>query len=240
MGRKYYNAVFVCLFLLLVTVVNYFEGATNEVLNEAADEAMDDAPKKSVYLTFDDGPSRLTPKVLDILKQYNINATFFMIGSQVQETDEKLIDRLLREGNKIGIHTYSHKYKCIYSSTDAFMEDFYKAREVIENACGEKVTLYRFPGGSCNSYAGCLKDELINRLTKEGVKCVDWNVSGEDSVGNPSAYCIYENVIKDVCDFDKPVILLHDSSINQNTVEALPDIIEYILAKGYTFEVISE
>lgn len=191
---------------------------------------------KTVYLTFDDGPSRNTGKVLEILREYDINATFFLIASQITPEYEEVVKRITASGNAIGVHTYSHEYGSIYKNTESYIDDFNLARERIEEVTDSKPKIYRFPGGSHNCYLKEDKKDIINRLSKEGYTYYDWNVSGEDSVGKATTESIYENVIKDVADFDEPVILLHDSSINDNTVKVLPQIIEYIKEKGYTFK----
>lgn len=254
METRHYYAVFLCVIISIIVCViiqnsvgmynkNDADNYVSASKNMESDDNNDKAGKmnsKVAYLTFDDGPSKNTPKVLDILDKYNIKATFFMIGQQINEENKELVKSMSDEGHKIGIHTYCHDYKSIYVNEKTYVEDFNKTKEIIEKVTGISPTIYRFPGGSCNVYIGCIKDKLISGLSEEGYTYYDWNVSGEDSVGHPTTYSIYNNVVKDVCNFDNPIILLHDSAINDNTVNALEDIIKYILEKGYTFGTLSE
>lgn len=193
--------------------------------------------KKTAYLTFDDGPSRYTATILDILKENDACATFFLIGGQVSDDNRELLERLLEEGNEIGIHTFSHESE-IYSSKKRYLEDFYQARDQIWEILQIEPGLYRFPWGSANGYLKPFKSEIVGLLEEEGYTYEDWNVSGEDSVGNPSVREILNNIKKDLTRFQEPVILLHDSSINENTVRALPEIIRLIRQEGYAFDVL--
>lgn len=191
--------------------------------------------KKTAYLTFDDGPSKNTYKVLDILKRYDIKATFFIVGTNVTPEYEKLLKDMEKEGHTIGIHTFTHKYNYIYTSASNYIEDFDKAWEQLKRILNKQPDIYRFPGGSCNCYVGRFKSEIVKTLKSRGFTYYDWNVSGEDSVGKPSSDTIIQNVLTDVERFNKPIILLHDSSINDNTVVALESIILGLKERGYEF-----
>ena len=143
---------------------------------------------------------------------------------------------MVEQGHTIGIHTYSHNYKNIYSSVEAFLDDFYKDYLLIYETTGVKVNIFRFPWGSYNTYNKNIRDELIAEMKRRGFTYYDWNVSAEDSVGNPSEYRIKHNVLKDLDQFDNPIILMHDSSVNRLTAKTLPDILESIKEKGYDFD----
>src|SRR5699024_5238173 len=104
--------------------------------------------EKAVYLTFDDGPSENTGRILDILKQYNIKATFFVTGNN-QEHDD-MIKRAFDEGHSIGLHTYTHDYASVYASEEAYFDDLKKISDLVESIIGQKSYLIRFPGGSSN------------------------------------------------------------------------------------------
>lgn len=192
--------------------------------------------EKIAYLTFDDGPSKNTKKVLEILDKYEIKATFFIIGSSVTEDYVEQLKSMEKEGHSIGIHTFSHKYNQIYLSKDAYIKDFNKAKEVLCKNLKNNPTIYRFPGGSCNCFIGAEKKSIIEELKNDGYTYYDWNVSGEDSVNHPTVNSIVNNVLKDYKNFTKPIILLHDGPSNANTVSALPTIIENIQKSGYKFE----
>ena len=181
--------------------------------------------KKIAYLTFDDGPSQVTNRVLDILDAYEIKGTFFLIGSSITEDQKATVLRMKQEGHAIGIHTYSHKAEEMYQSADAFEHDFLKAERRLKKIVGENTTLYRFPWGSANNYLRNIESDVLPWLEQKGYYYCDWNVSGEDSVGTPTSYSIYRNVQKDYDRYTEPVILLHDSATNELTAQVLPDII---------------
>lgn len=138
-----------------------------------------------VYLTFDDGPSRLTQQYLDILKKHDIPATFFLIGQQVEEMPE-VVERELKEGHEVGVHTYTHESCDIYQSCEAYYEDVHKVKDLLEEKFRYRPKLWRFPWGSANCYIRSYKEEIVERLHEEKMEFADWNVSAEDSVGIPA------------------------------------------------------
>lgn len=196
--------------------------------------------KKIAYLTFDDGPSILTEKYLDILKEEQVHATFFLIGEQIEGEMEEIVKRQLKEGHELGLHSYCHEAGKIYQSKEAYEEDLKKTGEKLSSVVSCKPAWYRFPWGSANSYIKGYKKELTGDLQREGLEYVDWNVSGEDSVGCPSACSILENVRKDYKKYSDPVILLHDSATCKATLTALPEIIRELKEDGYTFGTLSQ
>lgn len=187
-----------------------------------------------VYLTFDDGPSIYTNEILDILNQYNVKATFFVVGKEGSSAEEAL-QRIVEEGHTLGMHSYSHKYKELYESMDSFTEDFAQIRDYIYQATGVESVCYRFPGGSSNTVSEIDMHEFIDYLDSQGVEYYDWNVSSGDG-GNMklSTDTLLENCTKDIDTRDTSIVLLHDSAEKPTTVEALPDIIENILARPDT------
>ncbi len=198
--------------------------------------AMVETEKKVVYLTFDDGPSWVTPKVLEVLKENNVKATFFLIGNEITEDREAIIKQMQEQGHEIGIHTYCHKKNEIYCSSEALLEDIKKTYDRIYEVTGEKPTLYRFPWGSDNCYLGGICGDVKSDIQNMGLTYFDWNVSGEDSMGNPTTYSIIHNIEKNFTKYNEPVILLHDSKINELTSQVLPQIIEMIKEEGYDFD----
>lgn len=195
--------------------------------------------KKVAFLTFDDGPSVNTEKIIDILKEEGACATFFLIGEQITDEEMPVLKKLIENGNEIGIHTYSHN-EDIYSSKMAFLKDFGMASDAISDKLGIAPKIYRFPWGSTSKYVKPLKKELVQRLAQCGYQYEDWNVSAEDSVGRPDSGTIIANIRKDFAKYDEPVILMHDSQINGETVKALPQIIRMIRDEGYSFGILSE
>lgn len=193
--------------------------------------------KKVAYLTFDDGPSYNTEKILDILKEKKAVSSFFIIGKDISEEKEKIIKRALKQGNAVGVHTYCHEQCNIYKDKEHFFSDYDKAEQVLENILGRKPTLHRFPWGSNNGFVSSFVDSLIEELQRRGVRSFDWNVSGEDSVGASVAEeTIFANVKRDLTRYDKPIILLHDSATTSHTTAVLPQIIDYIREQGYEFD----
>ena len=194
-----------------------------------------DLPEKVVFLTFDDGPSRNTVRILDTLKEYNVCATFFVIGENLTEEGVKIAKRALEEGHMLGMHTETHRYEAIYHSVDSFLTDYDKLAARFVEEFGECPAIYRFPGGSYSAYINPIKEELKEKLGQRGFLGYDWNVSGEDSVGTPTAASIRSNILDVIATREQPIILLHDSPCSNLTAEVLPDILEQLIAEGYTF-----
>lgn len=192
--------------------------------------------EKIAYLSFDDGPSEETIRVLDILKEEGVHATFFLIGEEITPEREEIVRRIVEEGHSIGLHTYCHDYKQMYSSVDAFLEDYEKVYQRIYEVTGVRPVIFRFPGGSKNRYVSSIKDEVVAEMERRGFCYYDWNVSAEDMVGTPTAYSIRTNIFKDVFRYDEPVILMHDSKANKLTVSLLADVIKEIRKAGYSFD----
>ena len=212
---------------------NSVEIQENSEAEEEAETEEESTPQepdlKKVYLTFDDGPSYYTEEILDILKRYNVKATFFVTGMNFPQYEEYL-QKILDGGHALGIHTYSHVYNDIYGSLDAFKEDFYKLRDAIYECTGEDVKIYRFPGGSSNTIVSVeVREQIMKWLKEENIQYYDWNVSSGDASNvllSPEE--IAENCINGVQDCNTAIVLLHDSGGKKSTVEALPLIIEGI------------
>ena len=196
--------------------------------------------KKTAYLTFDDGPSCLTESYLDILKEEGAKATFFLIGQQIDGDMAEIIKREIDEGHEIGVHTYCHEANEIYANEESCLKDIMKIRELLERQFNYEAKLVRFPWGSANSYISTFRNNIINKIHENGMEYADWNVSAEDSVGTPTAYSIMSNIRKDYKKYNDPVILMHDSSCNKQTLETLRDIIRELKDAGYSFATLSE
>jgi len=199
----------------------------------AAQEVQDD--RKTLYLTFDDGPSKVnTPKVLDILKERNIKATFFVVGASAEKNPDILL-RIAEEGHTIGIHSYSHDFRSIYKSTDAFIADFNKAREVIFDITGQSPIIYRFPGGSKNSYNKGTYKAIIAEMNKRGFIYYDWNMSVQDARKGVKTGDLFRSV-KEGPKPENAILLAHDA-YSYITVE-LNNILDY-LEPDYKTDVIT-
>lgn len=179
-----------------------------------------------VYLTFDDGPSDNTDAILEILNEYNVKATFFVVGKEDQESRDRM-KRIVDEGHTIGMHSYAHKYSEIYSSLENFSTDVEKMQNLIEDATGVRCMIYRFPGSSSNMISNTDMTDYIRYLNEQGIAYYDWNVSSGDSTSQVyTADELVENVMNDVVKYKTSVVLLHDSEGKETTVEALSSLIE--------------
>ena len=181
--------------------------------------------KPVIYLTFDDGPSLNTIQVLDILKANDIKATFFVVNNNIPAQQE-LYKRIVDEGHTLGIHTYSHQYTNIYSSVDEYLADFYKIYTKVYELTGVQPTVFRFPGGSINTYNQNFYTELIAEMLRRGFTYYDWNVSSGDAGETYSSSQIYSAVVNGVGNKSKSIVLMHDSSTKYATVAALQNIID--------------
>ncbi|MBD5470307.1 MAG: polysaccharide deacetylase [Lachnospiraceae bacterium] len=182
---------------------------------------------KRVYLTFDDGPSPNTDRILDILKEYDVKATFFVVGKE-NYTDQ--YKRIVDEGHTLAMHSYSHVYKDIYSSLDAYKQDLGELRTFLYELTGVECNIVRFPGGSSNTISKVDMHTLIDYLDSENMVYYDWNVSSGDASGTyRSANQIASNVLGNIDKYNNAVVLMHDAAEKNSTVDALPTIIETIL-----------
>ncbi len=185
-----------------------------------------------VYLTFDDGPSENTDKVLDILDDYSIKATFFVVGKKGKDADRRY-KRIVKEGHTIGMHSYTHDYSDIYASLSNFSKDYKRIFERIKSVTGVSPKYYRFPGGSINNYSRRNILSCINYLDENKIKYFDWNVSAQDATNKPlTKDDIIENILKDVVKYKTSVVLLHDSKGKDETVNALPELIKALQEMG--------
>lgn len=206
---------------------------------KAQNEALTD---KVVYLTFDDGPSsQSTAKIIEILKLYDVKATFFVQGRNVAKNAEAL--KMIHEsGHVIGNHSFSHNYTLIYSDEDSFWEDFEKCQEAIFSVVGIYPELYRFPGGS-TAAVDLNGDPFVKgiqtTLLEKGMQHCDWNIdSGDAASGYASAGTIKSNAYSQIGKKKNAIVLMHDTDAKASTIEALPEVIEHYLAMGYRFDVL--
>ncbi|WP_238882394.1 polysaccharide deacetylase family protein [Clostridium sp. YIM B02551] len=193
-----------------------------------------ESEEKVIYITFDDGPTKVSNKVLDVLDEYGVKATFFLIGEQIQRNRD-VVFRMYENGHSIGLHSYTHSRNKIYSSRSSFLDEMKKTQKELEELTGYKSTILRFPFG-CNNNMYKLDNKMVDMLHSEGLKIFDWNVDSKDgAIQGLSSYDILKN---SKTDKNRIILLLHCSSNNKNTVKALPSIIKYYKEKGYTFKTI--
>ncbi|MCM1253296.1 MAG: polysaccharide deacetylase [Clostridium sp.] len=197
--------------------------------NTAAQPA-EDGSVRQVYLTFDDGPSSNTNRILDILAQYDVKATFFVVGKEEEEY-QALYKRIVEEGHTLAMHSYSHKYDEIYESVESYAADLSKLQEFLYETTGVWCRYCRFPGGSSNTVSRVDMHELIAYLDEQDITYFDWNVSsGDASNSYISTDAILRNCMSNLAQYHESIILMHDASNKNTTVEALPTLIERIQA----------
>lgn len=194
---------------------------------------------KKVFLTFDDGPSMVTPTILDTLKQENIKATFFVLGSRVNAMPE-VVKRIYEEGHYIANHGYSHVYSCIYSSPQAVLDEFNQCNDAVRNAIGipeYHSHLFRFPGGLIGGKYANIKNQAKELLLQNDILHVDWNaLSGDAETTEPTIAFEMKRIEETVANKNSVVILMHDAEAKKVTAEALPQIISWFREKGYEFK----
>lgn len=188
---------------------------------------------KVIYLTFDDGPGPYTEQLLDLLKRYDVKATFFVVNNSFSH----LYNRIVEEGHAIGIHTNTHVFKQIYASDEAFLDDLFSLQATIYQRTGVLTTLMRFPGGSSNTNTRKYSKGIMTRLTQKvvelGFQYFDWNVDSDDAGKARSADTVFHNVVSGALDKQTSIVLQHD--IKGYSVEAVERILNWGLRSGYTF-----
>lgn len=192
-----------------------------------------------VYLTFDDGPYKYTERLLDILDKYNVKATFFVTAWYGYQD---MIGEEFRRGHSVGVHTYYHKYEEIYSSTEAFWEDFEQMQNVIVAQTGQRTSLMRFPGGSSNrisqEYCEGIMTALVQQAEDKGYTYFDWNVMSGDAGQTTDSREVAQNIIDAIQSRTHSVVLCHD--VKEYTIDAIEEVILYCLKNGYTLLPLTE
>ena len=190
------------------------------------------AGRKVVYLTFDDGSGTLTPTVLDILDQYGVKATFFVVGNYSPSEDfaRTEYNDIINRGHTLGIHSFTHSRANIYASFEAFKADADRMYNYVINLTGQAPAFWRFPGGSATSFADSrMKTDYIPYIESLGLTYYDWNVSSGDGSGNITRDQVYQNVINGVAGKSVSVVLMHDGSGHEETVAALPSMLNTLI-----------
>lgn len=193
---------------------------------------------KRVFLTFDDGPTAsVTPFILDLLKQENIKATFFVLGNRAKANSD-LIKREFNEGHYIGNHGYSHVYSQIYARAQNVLDEYNYTEQCLQDALENPdyhSRVFRFPGGSNGGYYNSLKQEAKSLLRSNNIVHLDWNCLSKDAEGAKTKEQLLQNVINTAQNKDSVVVLMHDSADKILTYEVLPDVINYFRQNGYDF-----
>lgn len=212
-----------------------------EEQQETTPAPLPDENTKYVYLTFDDGPSKNTERILSVLDQYKVKATFFVNGRE----DAQSIDRykkIAEAGHEIAMHSYSHDYPKLYASVESFTEDLDKIQSLVERVTGKKPMVYRFPGGSSNTLSArqLPMQSYVDVLASRGIVYFDWNVDTTDGEGpDRPVETLMAGLKATLGKNQHNVVLMHDANDHNTTVDALPDIIQTCIDQGYTFDVIT-
>lgn len=247
MNNKLFKPIYILLLCFFsITLIQAYVPYKRILFKNTSLVPLNNSQNKVVYLTFDDGPSENTPKILDILKENNIKATFFIIHPYI-DSHNAIVERIYNEGHTVGNHTSKHEFQYVYTSEEAFFKDFNAQQDFIKSITGSPSTVFRFPGGSRNTLVRDSRGKnftknLILKLEENGVHCYDWNVDSGDANGNNiPAKTLCSNIIKDIKDINgsyknPAIVLMHDCMTKKTTVEALPSIINILKESGYEFD----
>ena len=199
----------------------------------------DDTTEKQVFLTFDDGPNKSkTEPILDILKKNNVKANFFVLGQRT-EYNSDLIQREYNEGHFIGNHSYTHQYGRIYASVENVWDEYNstnnKIKEILQNP-EFNTLIFRFPGGRFGGPDESVKNEAAAQLEDQGIGNIDWNALTRDAESSDTKEQVLQSLKETAEGKTTVVLLMHDASDKQQTVDALQDVIDYFKNEGYTFK----
>lgn len=188
-----------------------------------------------MYLTFDDGPSPRTDEILATLAREEVKATFFVVG-QTKEENLQRMRAIVEQGHTIAMHSYSHNYKKIYASVEAFLDDMYQIFVQIRDTTGVTPTFFRFPGGSVNAYNYGIYQDIMAEMLRRGFVPCDWNMSAQDATKTPLAP---EKIVSNIVNSSgrsRGVVLMHDSAARTTTAQALPEIIRQLRERGFQLD----
>lgn len=213
-----------------------------EVLSRYDDRPAVIDGKKTCYLTFDDGPSPNTALILDILKSYGIKATFFVTATSPK--DFMYIKEAYLDGHAIGLHCFNHDYEYVYKSLKNYIQDLNKIKEVVYKQIGVYPSIIRFPGGSSNQVSKKYNKGIMKRLVKKvidlGYQYYDWSSINGDGENIKTVQGLVKKAKEEVIGKEDVMFLMHDSGNSENTVKALPKILDYLIDEGFQFELIDE
>jgi len=192
---------------------------------------------KTVFLTFDDGPSTGTDELLEVLRKHGVKGTFFVNGKSNRVLTDRL-KHIANEGHAIGMHSYSHRYNVIYENMENFLDDFYRNFLYIKAETGKAPEILRFPGGSINIFNISTYQSVVAEVLRRGFIYYDWNVSAGDAIGGATTQSIIDNVINGVrlC-WGPAIVLMHDNG-KPALINALSTIIETLANEGYEFRIL--
>lgn len=242
-GAKYYEGTHTQIAMHEAEVI---EEKYVPVANPNAQSLIKDIYKsdeKQVYLTFDDGPSKtITPQILNILREQDVKATFFVLGARV-ELYPDILKQVYEEGHYIANHGYSHEYSRIYESKDTTFQEYVQCENSIKTALGNpdyNTFLFRFPGGSSGGHYASIKAEARELFSSYNVAYTNWNCLTGDAAGKKTKEDCIQEFLSTKGNQNSLIVLMHDAGDKQYTADALPDIIQYLKNEGYTFKTFAD
>lgn len=228
--------------------IKALQGTTGPEEDEPIDQPSTDTGKYA-YLTFDDGISAYTNSILDVLKEYNVKATFFVNWKPWVSGSTDIYKRIINEGHTLANHTATHDFDTVYGSIEGFEKEVMTLHNNIKELTGYEMTIFRFPGGSNASYSKKLGTKLHSKIHELGYEYYDWNIDSGDTSRSIDPDGDGHNVPADIlvkrtlngATSKNAIILMHDlGSYKKTTIEALPEIIEGLIAKGYTLKAMDD
>lgn len=222
----------------------YNDASSRLLVKQSFSVTSSTSTQKIAYLTFDDGPSKYTPQLLQALKQAGVKATFFVIGTNCQEYPDAVKNEQA-DGNVVGIHSWTHKYPYIYANLGNFKQDFNQLRDYLTQQLGTAPTICRFPGGTNNTvskkYTSTpIMQEAVTWVESLGVRPIDWDAdAGDAETPIPTKDQIVQRIAKEIGSKNNPVILMHDFGNRTTTIDAIPAIVQDLKARGYSFGTLS-
>ena len=210
----------------------YKESAQSEI------KGIYSSDEKQVFLTFDDGPSPLTPLILDILKEEQVPATFFVVGARVDFYPD-IAEREYDEGHYIANHGYTHNYSQIYTSEQTVLDEYIKCEQSIKNAIKNQdynSYFFRYPGGSSGGKYEKIKNSSKNILTQNNITFTNWNCLTGDAEGVNTQEGLIAKLAETKAHRTSLIVLMHDAGDKQLTVDTLRQIIQNFKSEGYKFK----
>ena len=240
------SAIFLTAALLFVSAINLLTRSVGASMSDAFPElyapgvaAEYERGEKTLYLTFDDGPSKNTEKLLDLLTERGAKATFF-VTAQEEDTAyrDSLLRRIVQEGHTLGLHSYTHAFSKIYASPESYLKDIDRLREMVVEATGYEPSVVRFPGGSHTMNASAATISALKaELERRGYRIYDWDILTSDSGASPRAAAeITRAIVQGVEKHDGGIVLCHDNRTPTTTPRAVAEAIDRLAPKGYAFE----
>ena len=249
--KKHFLYLFFSIFIILLIIICIFfmnhspsfavELNKNSFFNIDVTTTLNDIAKsdeKIAYLTFDDGPTtKATGKILDVLKEEDIKATFFVVGKHVKENPE-LVKREYDEGHYIANHGYNHNNKLLYKDMESFKNEIVSTDLEISKAIGVEnycSHIFRFPNGYMSHIYTSQKKDALTVLHDLDYVYVDWNCLNRDSEKKYSNSQLLNNLKKTAKNKGTLIILMHDTADVNKTYDILKVSIDYLKSQGYEF-----